>query len=46
MEENGVDALEPNKRGRPSMKKETKKIIVEGSRYRLKMNDYVEGMHI
>lgn len=29
-EENGVDDLEPNKKGRPSMKKETKKIPVEG----------------
>ncbi|RRN72517.1 helix-turn-helix domain-containing protein [Peribacillus simplex] len=30
LEENGVVALEPNKKGRPSMKKETKKIPVEG----------------
>ncbi|MDM5295808.1 helix-turn-helix domain-containing protein [Peribacillus simplex] len=29
--ENGIDDLEPNKKGRPSMKKETKKIPVEGS---------------
>lgn len=31
LEENGVDALETNKKGRPSMKKETKKKPVEGS---------------
>jgi transposase len=31
LEEYGVDALETNKKGRPSMKKETKKKPVEGS---------------